>query len=83
MLTKENVEEINRLSSMLATARVRRALMEKGHGGHGETSYKCFERVRKAEQRLRKYLQSLTKEGHDENTKTNLHFSIGSIPSPI
>jgi hypothetical protein len=58
-LTEENVVEIERLASLLATARCRKLAVALGHPGSGETYDNTKERASQAFSNLDKYLTEL------------------------
>ena len=59
-MTRDQANEIERLASLLATARVRRAVVGAGMSGNkGETRDGTERQVRRAKDALRTYLDSL------------------------
>ena len=66
MLTREQEQEISRLSGLWATARVRKALVAHGTGAPGESPFSVQERAKRANQALHEYLRSLLKEIDDK-----------------
>lgn len=62
LLTDPQIAEIERLAGLLATARVRRAMVQQGYPGHGETHENVQQRTQRAADDLHNYLTNLTTE---------------------
>lgn len=61
MITKEQANEIERLASLLATARVRRTVVGMGASANPkETKSGVMRGVRRAQENLQGYLKSIT-----------------------
>ena len=57
MNTNDSVNEIMRLASLLATARVRRFAVNSGQANTGESRLNVAERAKRAEDELRAFVQ--------------------------
>lgn len=60
MITEEQADELRRLASLWATARVRKNLVRVGQGGPAETPEGVAQRAAKAEEAFDNYLAALT-----------------------
>lgn len=62
MITEQQANEVRRLASLWATARVRKNLVRVGQGGPRETTENTAERVERAEKEFDNYLATLTEQ---------------------